>query len=95
MDCTTDCASGEAVGNRFRRLAHRRAEDGVEGVTAALGVLRAQQRVGSGEATRGHHLELFGLGRQRQGVEGEGRQGVQQRFHCAASGITCPRGLVR
>ena len=55
-------ATGQAVGNRFRRLAHGRAKDGVEGVTALLGVLRAEQFIRGGEAARGHDLELFGLG---------------------------------
>ncbi len=45
------------------------AMDGVEGVAAVLGVLRAQQFIGGGEAAGGHHLESLSLGRQRQCAE--------------------------
>ena len=88
-------ATGQTVGNRFGRLAHGRAKDGVEGVPALLGVLRAEQFIRGGEAARGHDLELFGVGGQRQGAEDDSGEGLEQRLHCAASCMTWPRVLAR
>ncbi|MCY1304383.1 hypothetical protein D9M70_541330 [compost metagenome] len=65
----------KTVGNSFRRFAHRRAKGGVERVAGRRGKFRAEDFVGSGETTGGHHADFFRLDQGAQteaGQQGEG-----------------------